>query len=182
MKRLTVLSIFVMVALTISCQDHTFKVPVMFEQGFYFADSTFMNTASSGSGSVSWDAITGKPATYPPSSHNHDAFYKAIGYVPAWAEITGKPSTFPPSTHNHDALYRPITWSPAWNDITGKPTEIELGDELPKLNGWKICQKTTAEINAMVIPVDEVVEVWDKTLGVKKVCVKGVWKTYITNQ
>ena len=39
---------------------------------------------------VSWDGITGKPPTFPPSTHSH-----------AYADITGKPSTFPPSTHMH---------------------------------------------------------------------------------
>lgn len=37
---------------------------------------------------VSWDGITGKPATFPPSTHSH-----------AYADITGKPSIFPPSPH-----------------------------------------------------------------------------------
>ena len=40
--------------------------------------------------SVAWDGITGKPSTFPPSTHSH-----------AYADITGKPSTFPPSTHTH---------------------------------------------------------------------------------
>ena len=39
---------------------------------------------------VAWDGITGKPPTFPPSTHSH-----------AYADITGKPSTFPPSTHTH---------------------------------------------------------------------------------
>lgn len=30
-----------------------------------------------------------------------DARYKSIGYVPTWTEITGKPATFPPSSHAH---------------------------------------------------------------------------------
>ena len=37
---------------------------------------------------VSWDGITGKPETFPPSTHSH-----------AYADITGKPPTFPPSPH-----------------------------------------------------------------------------------
>ena len=43
-------------------------------------------------GSWAWADITGKPSTYPPSSHNHP-----------WGDITGKPSTYPPSSHDHDA-------------------------------------------------------------------------------
>lgn len=30
-----------------------------------------------------------------------DARYKPIGYIPVWTEITGKPTTFPPSSHSH---------------------------------------------------------------------------------
>lgn len=46
-----------------------------------------------------WDAVTGKPATFPPASHSH-----------SWDEITGKPKKFAPEAHDH-----------AWGDITGKP-------------------------------------------------------------
>lgn len=46
-------------------------------------------------GSADWDSITGKPATYPPSAHQHDFTN----------DITGKPATYPPSTHNHDSQY-----------------------------------------------------------------------------
>ena len=46
-----------------------------------------------------WDAVTGKPSTFPPASHSH-----------AWGEITGKPDEFTPEAHDH-----------AWGDITGKP-------------------------------------------------------------
>lgn len=44
-----------------------------------------------------WDAITGKPSTFPPSAHTH-----------AWTEITGKPTTFPPSAHSHSGLLQYI--------------------------------------------------------------------------
>lgn len=43
-------------------------------------------------GNVTWDAIEGKPSTFPTT----------------WNEISGKPSTFPPATHSH-----------AISDITG---------------------------------------------------------------
>lgn len=36
---------------------------------------------------ISWSNVTGKPATFPPSSHTH-----------SWDEITGKPTTFPTDT------------------------------------------------------------------------------------
>ncbi len=43
---------------------------------------------------LEWNNLTGKPATFPPSSHAH-----------SWNSITGKPTTFPPSDHNHDDRY-----------------------------------------------------------------------------
>lgn len=66
-----------------------------------------------------WDTITSKPTTFPPSTHAH-----------AWSEVTGKPTTFDPSAHMHlwaDITDKPTTFAPAthshaWADITGKPT------------------------------------------------------------
>ena len=50
------------------------------------------NGGGSGGGSggpVGWNEITGKPSTYPPSAHDHDADYAPIN-------------------HDHDADYAPI--------------------------------------------------------------------------
>lgn len=41
-------------------------------------------------GDSSWASITGKPSTFPPSTHSH-----------AWSDITGKPTTFAPAAHTH---------------------------------------------------------------------------------
>ena len=49
-----------------------------------------------------WSAISGKPSTYPPSSHTHAV--SQISDFPdtwAWSDISGKPSTFTPSSHTH---------------------------------------------------------------------------------
>lgn len=171
MKRLTVIFFFMLIALTACGQaDQTFNKPIYANAGIYFLDGTFLNTALSG-GSVNWDAIIGKPATYPPATHNHDLLYKPFNYVPTWAEITGKPSTFPPAPH--------LT---AWTDITGKPTEIELINEIPQLAYLPLPQKTTAEINATVVPAGTIAMIWDKTLGVVKLWSGSQWKTIITNQ
>lgn len=43
---------------------------------------------------VSWNAITGKPSTFPAEPHSH-----------AWDDITGKPSNFTPAPHAHDDRY-----------------------------------------------------------------------------
>jgi hypothetical protein len=33
---------------------------------------------------------------------DHAGLYRVIGWVPSWTEVTGKPATFPPETHQHD--------------------------------------------------------------------------------
>jgi hypothetical protein len=58
-----------------------------------------------------WDSISGKPATFPPSSHTHTAadiedFADAVVAVSPpvdWSSLTGKPAEFPPEPHNQDA-------------------------------------------------------------------------------
>ena len=42
-------------------------------------------------GASTWDAISGKPETYPPEAHTH-----------VMADITGLPSEYPPEPHTHD--------------------------------------------------------------------------------
>jgi len=161
-----------LIALIACCQaDQTFNKPIYANGGIYYGDGTFQNSASTGTGSVTWDAIIGKPATYPPSTHNHDLLYKSFNYVPTWAEIIGKPAAFPPSPH--------LT---AWTDVTGKPPEIELIDELPLLAYLPLPQKTTAEITATVVPAGTIAMIWDKTLGVIKLWNGNQWKIIITNQ
>lgn len=172
MKRLYVILGLLMIALTACCQsDQTFNKPIYANYGIYFGDGTFQNSASSGSGSVTWDAIIGKPATFLPSTHNHDAIYKAIGYVPSWVEITGKPLTFPPSAHTH-----------LWTDITDRPEDIELVDCISKIQYIEPHAYTTTEINALVIPVGKLVIVVDKTLGVLKFYNGTKWKTLIASE
>ena len=150
MKRLIVF-ILAFVPFLASCQtDKTFKEQVTFEKGIKFNDGTTMITATSGTGIVDW------------------------------ASVTNKPLTFPPSTHNHDALYKPISYVPDWSQITNKPAEIELLSAIPQLVYLPIPQKTTAQINALVIPAGTIALVWDSTLGVLKIWNGTVWKTYIT--
>ncbi|MEU0739266.1 tail fiber domain-containing protein [Streptomyces sp. NPDC006134] len=68
---------------------------------------------------VSWSSVSGKPSTFPPTSHEH-----------SWSEVTGKPGTFPPSSHGHtwdDVSGKPATYPPAshshsWSSITSKPS------------------------------------------------------------
>lgn len=87
------------------------------------------NPASGGGGiggSLAWVDITGKPTTFPPSSHTHSQYVQSVnGVTPDgsgnvvvsaggavdWSSITGKPTTFTPTAHTH-----------LWADITDKPT------------------------------------------------------------
>lgn len=56
--------------------------------------------------SIAWGSVTGKPSTFPASSHSH-----------AWGDITGKPSTFAPSSHSHTATSVPSSRSNVQSDI-----------------------------------------------------------------
>lgn len=82
-----------------------------------------MDELGGGAGTVTWDSVTEKPATFPPTAHNH-----AIGEITdltttlegksddghshVWADITDAPTTMTPTAHTHD-------WTAG---ITGKPT------------------------------------------------------------
>lgn len=79
-----------------------------------------------------WANLTGVPAVFPPSAHQH-AWTDITGKPetatrwPAWLEVTDKPTTFPPAPHSQDwgtILNIPATatrW-PTWAEVTGKPT------------------------------------------------------------
>ena len=57
------------------------------------ATGQFIKYASAGNGQwsqITWNDITEKPSTFPPSAHTQD-----------WSTITGKPSSFTPSSHTH---------------------------------------------------------------------------------
>ena len=67
-------------------------------------------------GAVSWGDVLGKPETFPPATHSHDAVDVE------WTDIDGKPATFPPDSHAHDYAASGHTHSVAYADVTGKPT------------------------------------------------------------
>jgi hypothetical protein len=178
------------------CQaDHTFNVPVIANQGVKFPDGIIQTVAFTGTGSaVTWATLSGKPnfaaiatsglfsdllskpitlAGYgitdaALATHNHNTLYKAIGYVPAWAEITGKPT------------FSLVATTGSYTDLLNQPPEIDLIAAIPGLNYLALPQKTTAEINALVIPAGMIALVWDKTLGVLKLWNGSVWKITIT--
>lgn len=72
------------------------------------------DTGGGGGGptSVTWSDVTGKPSTFPPSSHTHSISdvtslqtaldgKSSISHTHAWGDITGKPATFTPTAHSH---------------------------------------------------------------------------------
>ena len=176
--------VFALLALALTAcpqkADQTFDAPVLFKKTvtlldtLFLKDGTFLLTAPIGGegGAVYWNNILDKPALFPPTVHSHDLLYKPIGYVPSWGEVTGKPTTFPPAAH-----------TTAWAEIADKPELIELSEALPQLDFLQPPQKTTAEINALVMPSgSEGAEIWDKTLKVKKMWDGYLWKIIITDR
>jgi hypothetical protein len=95
-------------------------------------------------GSVYWNDVLLKPATFPPSAHTHtwaDVTDKPEQFAPTahthdWGTgISNKPTAFPPEPHTHDeyltpeegnGLYQALGVTPAhthpWAEVTGKPT------------------------------------------------------------
>ncbi|RNI30944.1 hypothetical protein EFA69_06535 [Rufibacter immobilis] len=69
--------------------------------------------ATTGTTSVSWNEITGKPTTFTPAAHSH-----------TWSEITAKPTSFTPSSHSH-----------TWNDVTGKPVTFNPSEHTHQISG-----------------------------------------------
>ncbi|MFI1655613.1 tail fiber domain-containing protein [Streptomyces sp. NPDC020472] len=114
--------------------------------------------------SVDWSNLSGKPATFPPSTHTHT--WSQITDAPTslppsshthdWGQVTGKPTSYPPSTHGHDwtsitgtpSTYPPSSHSHTWSSITSKPSTyppsthyhsqyLESGDTIAWANGTK---------------------------------------------
>lgn len=112
-------------------------------------------------GTIYWNDVQLKPATFPPSAHTH--LWSEISDPPTqmtptahthdWGTgITNKPATFPPEEHTHDeyltqteadSLYQTLDTIPAhthlWADITDKPTTFTPVVATPtKVGGAKI--------------------------------------------
>lgn len=101
---------------------------------------------------------------------NHSGLYRPITWVPAWADVTGKPTTFTPTAHTHD--YN--------TDIINKPPQQDLMQAIAGLDYLPIPSKTTAQINALVMPTGASAIVKDATLNVYKVYKDGIWSIVIT--
>ncbi|MEU2111513.1 tail fiber domain-containing protein [Streptomyces sp. NPDC019507] len=114
--------------------------------------------------SVDWANLSGKPATFPPSTHAHvwaDIADRPTSLPPSththdWTQVTGKPTSFPPTTHGHawseltgvPSTFAPATHSHSWSSITSKPSTftpsshshssyLESGDTISWANGSK---------------------------------------------
>ena len=51
-------------------------------------DNKLKNISSSIPTTMSWESISGKPSSYPPSSHNHDTVYSKLGHKHIASDIT----------------------------------------------------------------------------------------------
>lgn len=82
-----------------------------------------------------WDDVTEKPSSFPPSTHSH-----------SWEQVTGKPGTFTPASHTHlwdQVTNKPSAFTPAshthpWDQVTNKPgtfTPSSHGHNMDDLSG-----------------------------------------------
>ncbi|HRS20956.1 MAG TPA: hypothetical protein P5510_04280, partial [Clostridia bacterium] len=113
-----------MITLQGGCQeDKTFKEVVTFEKGFRFSSTGQIQTIpfTGTSTNVTWESITGKPLTFPPSAHTH-----------SYAEITSVPTVDLQAALNDMGIY------------FGKTT-AEINAIIPK-NGFGIAYDITLNV------------------------------------
>lgn len=175
MKRLIVLIGLLLIVLSATCQkDKIFTTQVTFQQGFKFGDGTIMTTAATGVGTVTWNAITGKPTTLSgygitdaaTATHNHNTLYKALSYVPTWTEITAKPS------------FATVATTGSYTDLNNKPATQELADALATLSGLKIPVLTQTQINALTAVKGLIL--YNSTEDVLQIYTGTTWKIIIS--
>lgn len=70
----------------------------------------------------SFDEVSDKPSSYPPSAHSHtwgevEGKPATATRWPSFEEVTGRPSSYPPSNHRHP-----------WGDIDEKPISYPPSD------------------------------------------------------
>ena len=83
-----------------------------------------------------------------------------------WDNVLFKPLLFPPIAHSHDYNI----------DLKNKPGMIELAEALKQLGYLPVPGKTTAAINAIVVPAGEGGIVKDVTLDCYKIWSNGAWR------
>jgi hypothetical protein len=140
-----------------------------------------------GSGAAAWDDITDKPATFPPSAHNHDAAYVNVNDVRLtdartptphahdWDSVTGKPATFAPSAHNHDATYQALSAKGQANGYAGLDGDGKVpAAQLPDAQGGGV---TMAQVIDTLYPVGSL---YTSTLSTNPGALlsRGTWEVY----
>lgn len=96
--------------------------------------------------------------TFPDGSSISSAI--GLGTTATWETLAGKPATYPSD----------------WVTMINKPGVIELKAALEQLGYLPIPTQTTAEINAMVVPVGEAGIVKDSILDCYKIWSNGAWR------
>lgn len=79
------------------------------------------------SATATWATLTGKPSTFPPEAHNHDADYSAIdhNHDSDYAALShNHDSSYASISHNHDASYAAAGHTHRFADITSTPTTL----------------------------------------------------------
>lgn len=96
-----------------------------------------------------------KGSTFSLSTHNHDAIYKPINYVPSWSEITGKPSTFAPSSHTHTIAQ--ITGLQGALDSKATPSDISTAVENLEIGGRNLIpiSKISAHGSSLLVELEQ---------------------------
>jgi hypothetical protein len=87
---------------------------------------------------------------------------------------------FAPDLTVTNPLYKPIGWFPTWDEVTAKPATLELSVAIEQLGYLPVPQKTTTEINVLVIPTNTRALVYDRTLEVLKIWNGTLWKIFPT--
>ena len=105
-------------------------------------DRSVSSSGGGGGGSTSWDAITGKPTTFPSTWDGVSG--KPTTFPSTWNEVSGKPSTFPPSAHNHDERY--YTESEIDALLSAKQSTLVSGTNIKTINGESVLGSGDIEI------------------------------------
>ena len=101
-----------------------------------------VSSSGGGGGSTSWDAITGKPTTFPSTWETVSG--KPTTFPSTWNEVSGKPTTFPPSAHNHDERY--YTESEIDALLSAKQSTLVSGTNIKTINGESVLGSGDIEI------------------------------------
>jgi hypothetical protein len=131
-------------------------------------------------GCPSWDAIAGRPETFPPAEHEHDwcdVVNKPQVFAPAphtheWWQLKSKPVVFPPEAHRHHAsdingageFFARAKHKHQWTQITGVPKgfppEPHEHSEYVKADGTIHRAEGTANVHTNTVQGNNTLAVW----------------------